>query len=132
MQAYRLEMGTHFENKQGKDLYEFWGGKLTEQINKDLKAVKSKTLINLASNEYFKSLQADDIDAEIIVPVFKDFKNGKYKMIMPYVKKARGLMARYIVEKNISDLEAIKSFDYEGYKFSYAQSDDKILVFVRG
>lgn len=93
MQAYRLEMGTKFENKSGKDLYEFWGTKITDQINKDLKASKSKTLINLASNEYFKSLQANDINAEIIVPVFKDFKNGNYKIISFFAKKARGLMS---------------------------------------
>ena len=110
MQAYRLEMGTQFENKQGKDLYEFWGGKLTEQINNDLKAAKSKVLINLASNEYFKSLQANDIDAEIIVPVFKDFKNGKYKIISFYAKKARGLMSAYIIKNRLKKPEDIKGF----------------------
>jgi len=131
MQAYRLEMGTQFENKQGKDLYEFWGGKLTEQINNDLKAAKSKVLINLASNEYFKSLQANDIDAEIIVPVFKDFKNGKYKIISFYAKKARGLMSAYIIKNRLKNPEDIKGFNVEGYKYSKSESSGNNWVFLR-
>lgn len=98
MQAYRLEMGAKFENRNGKDLYEFWDTKLTDQINRDLKASNSKYLINLASNEYFKALQVKDINAEIIVPVFKDYKNGKYKTISFFAKKARGLMSAYIIK----------------------------------
>lgn len=90
IQAYRLEMGTRFQSKKARDLYEFWDTKITDQINQDLKASKIKYLINLASNEYFKALQADDINAEIIVPVFKDYKNGKYKIISFYAKRARG------------------------------------------
>jgi cytoplasmic iron level regulating protein YaaA (DUF328/UPF0246 family) len=131
MQAYRLEMGTQFENKQGKDLYEFWGGKLTEQINNDLRAAKSKVLINLASNEYFKSLQANDIDAEIIVPVFKDFKNGKYKIISFYAKKARGLMSAYIIKNRLKNPEDIKGFNVEGYKYSKSESSGNNWVFLR-
>lgn len=131
MQAYRLEMGTKFENKQGKDLYEFWGSKLTEQINKDLQAVKSKVLINLASNEYFKSLQANDIDAEIIVPVFKDFKNGKYKIISFYAKKARGLMSAYIIKNRLKKPEDIKSFNIKGYRYSKSESSGNSWVFQR-
>ncbi len=131
MQAYRLEMGTQFENKQGKDLYEFWGGKLTGQINNDLKAAKSKVLINLASNEYFKSLQANDIDAEIIVPVFKDFKNGKYKIISFYAKKARGLMSAYIIKNRLKKPEDIKGFNVEGYKYSKSESSGNNWVFLR-
>lgn len=131
MQAYRLEMGTQFENKQGKDLYQFWGGKLTEQVNKDLKAAKSKVLINLASNEYFKSLQASDIDAEIIVPVFKDFKNGKYKIISFYAKKARGLMSAYIIKNRLKKPEDIKAFNIDGYKYSKSESNGNNWVFLR-
>jgi uncharacterized protein len=131
MQAYRLEMGTQFENKQGKDLYEFWGAKITDQINKDLKASKSKYLINLASNEYFKSLQADDIDAEIIVPVFKDYKNGQYKIISFFAKKARGLMSAYIIKNRIKNPEDIKKFNIDGYKFSKSESKDNNWVFLR-
>ena len=131
MQAYRLEMGTQFENKQGKDLYAFWGGKLTDQINNDLKAAKSKVLINLASNEYFKSLQANDIDAEIIVPVFKDFKNGKYKIISFYAKKARGLMSAYIIKNRLKKPEDIKAFNVDGYKYSKSESSGNNWVFLR-
>ncbi|MBL1141908.1 MAG: peroxide stress protein YaaA [Proteobacteria bacterium] len=131
MQAYRLEMGTKFENKQGKDLYEFWGTKITEQINKDLKASKSKYLINLASNEYFKSLQAEDINAEIITPVFKDFKNGKYKIISFYAKKARGLMSAYIIKNRLKDPDDIKKFNIDNYKFSKSESSGNNWVFQR-
>jgi len=131
MQAYRLEMGTQFENKNGKDLYEFWGKKITEQINKDLKASKSKYLINLASNEYFKSLQANDINAEIIVPVFKDYKNGKYKIISFYAKKARGLMSAYIIKNRLKNTEEIKGFNIDGYKYYKSESNESEWVFQR-
>ena len=131
MQAYRLEMGTQFENKKGKDLYEFWGAKITDHINDDLKTSKSKYLINLASNEYFKSLQADDIKAEIIVPVFKDYKNGKYKIISFYAKKARGLMSAFIIKNRLKDPEDIKKFNIDGYKFYKSESDGKNWVFQR-
>ena len=131
IQAYRLEMGTHFESKKGKDLYEFWDAKLTDQINQDLKVSKSKTLINLASNEYFKSLQADAINAEIIVPVFKDFKNGQYKIISFYAKKARGLMSAYIIKNKLKRLEELKAFNVDGYKFYKSESYGRNWVFQR-
>ena len=131
IQSYRLEMGTHFENKKGKDLYEFWGSKLTDQINQDLEASKSKTLINLASNEYFKSLQADVINAEIIVPIFKDFKNGQYKIISFYAKKARGSMSAYIIKNKLKNPEDIKSFNVDGYKFNQSKSNATNYVFLR-
>lgn len=131
MQAYRLEMGTQFENKNGKDLYQFWGKKITEQVNKDLNASKSKHLINLASNEYFKSLRANDIDAEIIAPVFKDFKNGKYKIISFYAKKARGLMSAYIIKNRLKNSEDIKGFNVDGYKYYKSESNGNNWVFQR-
>lgn len=131
IQAYRLEMGTKFENKRAKDLYAFWGSKLTDQINQDLKASKSKYLINLASNEYFKSLQVDVINAEIIVPVFKDYKNGKYKIISFYAKKARGLMSAYIIKNKLKSPEDIKAFNVDGYKFNKSESNGRNLVFLR-
>ena len=131
IQAYRLEMGTHFESKKGKDLYEFWDAKLTDQINQDLKASKSKYLINLASNEYFKSLQADAINAEIIVPVFKDFKNGRYKIISFYAKKARGLMSAYIIKNKLKSPEELKAFNVDGYKFYKSEPYGKNWVFQR-
>ena len=131
IQAYRLEMRTSHENKKGKDLYEFWGSKLTDQINQDLKASKSKYLINLASNEYFKSLKSGAINAEIVVPVFKDFKNGQYKIISFYTKKARGLMSAYIIRNRLKNPEDIKAFNIDGYKFYKSESYGRNLVFQR-
>jgi uncharacterized protein len=131
IQAYRLEMGTSLENKKGKDLYDFWGTKITEQINQDLKASKSKYLINLASNEYFKSLQAKDINAKIIVPVFKDYKNGKYKIISFLAKKARGQMSAYIIKNKLKDPEDIKAFNVGGYKYNKSGSNESNWAFQR-
>ena len=131
IQAYRLEMGTSLENKQGKGLYEFWASKLTDQINQDLKASKSKHLINLASNEYFKSLQADDINAEIIVPVFKDYKKGQYKIISFFAKKARGQMSAYIIRNRLKNSEELKAFNVDGYKFYKSESNETNWVFQR-
>ncbi len=131
IQAYRLEMGIKFENKQGKDLYEFWNTKITDQINKDIKDSKSKALINLASNEYFKSIHANDINAEIIVPVFKDYSKGQYKIISFFAKKARGLMSAYIIKNKLKDPEAIKAFNLDGYKFYKSESSETNWVFQR-
>ena len=131
IQSYRLEMGSKFRNRKGNDLYEFWESKLTDQINQDIKASKSKYLINLASNEYFKSLQADAINAEIIVPVFKDYKNGKYKIITFYAKKARGLMSAYIIKNRLKNPEDIKAFNVDGYKFCKSASNSTNWVFQR-
>jgi uncharacterized protein len=131
MQPYRLEMGTKFANKRGKDLYQFWGETITEALNKQLKTVKSEALINLASNEYFKSVKAKSLNAEIITPVFKDWKGDKYKIISFYAKKARGLMAAYIIKNKLTDAEQIKAFDSEGYSFNEAMSTSKEWVFTR-
>ena len=131
IQAYRLEMGTRLKSKKGKDLYEFWDKKLTAKINQDLRISKSKHLINLASNEYFKSLQADAINAEIIVPVFKDYKNGKYKTISFFAKKARGLMSAYIIKNKLKNPEELKAFNVDGYKFNQAESNATNYVFLR-
>jgi cytoplasmic iron level regulating protein YaaA (DUF328/UPF0246 family) len=118
MQAYRLEMGTKFTNSRGKDLYEFWGENITQALNKQLKSLKSKTLINLASNEYFKSVKPKALAAEIITPVFKDLKNGQYKIISFYAKKARGLMAAYAIKKGITEASKLKRFNWEGYRYN--------------
>lgn len=131
IQAYRLEMGTRFQSKKARDLYEFWDTKITDQINQDLKASKIKYLINLASNEYFKALQADDINAEIIVPVFKDYKNGKYKIISFYAKRARGLMSAYIIKNRLKVPEDIKAFNIDGYRFCKSASTTTNWVFQR-
>ena len=130
MQPYRLEMGTKFENRRGKDLYEFWGRKLTNALNQ-LLADDDKVLVNLASNEYFKSVQKKYLDARLITPQFKDWKNGQYKMISFYAKKARGLMCRFAIENRITQASDLKGFNLEGYAFSEEQSDENNWVFLR-
>lgn len=130
MQPYRLEMGTPFQNKAGRDLYAFWG----EQLQKSLEAepaLQDGVLINLASNEYFKAVNAKKLKATIITPVFKDWKNGQYKMISFYAKKARGLMSRYIIDQKINSPEKLKQFDSEGYRYSEEMSQKNDWVFIR-
>jgi cytoplasmic iron level regulating protein YaaA (DUF328/UPF0246 family) len=131
MQAYRLEMGTKFETKTGKNLYEFWGEQLNQSINQELNKSDSKVLINLASNEYYKALKAKQLNHEIITPVFKDFKNDQYKVISFFAKKARGLMSRYIIQNRIDQPDALKDFRLGGYRFSRRLSNDKEFVFTR-
>ena len=131
MQAYRLEMGTKFANQRGKDLYSFWGNRITDKLNEELASQKKPVLINLASNEYFKSINTKELNAEIITPVFKDRKGGKYKIISFYAKKARGLMCRYVIDNKITQPEKLKGFDYEGYSFNEAMSSEKEWVFTR-
>ena len=131
MQPYRLEMGTKLKTDNGKNLYEFWGTDITEGLNKQLKKIKSDTLINLASNEYFKSVKPKLLNAEIITPAFKEFKNGDYKMIGIYAKKARGLLSRYIIQNKLDDPEDIKLFDEEGYRFNKKLSKGNDWVFTR-
>ena len=131
MQPYRLEMGTKLKTDNGKNLYEFWGTDITEGLNKQLKKLKSDILINLASNEYFKSVKPKELNAEIITPAFKEFKNGEYKMIGIYAKKARGLLSRYIVQNKLSDPEDLKSFNEEGYRFNKVLSKGNNWVFTR-
>ena len=131
MQAYRLEMGTQFKNNRGNNLYEFWGDTITESINQDLKKQKSSTLINLASNEYFKSVRKERLNADVITPVFKDQKNGVYKIISFFAKKARGLMSRYIIQNKLTNPEDLKKFDLAGYRFDISTSFNNELVFIR-
>jgi len=131
MQAYRLEMGTKFQSTSGKDLYQFWGNKITEAINADLKKETKPVLLNLASSEYFKAVKKNNINAQIINPVFKDKKNDDYKIISFFAKRARGLMVRYIVDHEINDVESIKGFDYAGYKYNKKMSEGDNWVFTR-
>ena len=131
MQAYRLEMGTKFENRRGKNLYEFWGDIITEALNKQLKTLKSEVLVNLASNEYFKSVKPKNLNAEVITPVFKDWKGDKYKIISFYAKKARGLMCQYAIKNRVTDAEDLKAFDLEGYAYNEGMSSAKEWVFTR-
>ncbi|WP_394221470.1 peroxide stress protein YaaA [Alteromonas gracilis] len=131
MQAYRLEMGTKLANPKGKDLYAFWDDRITYVLNKALEAQGDNVLINLASNEYFKAVKKKSLDGMIITPTFKDCKNGQYKIISFFAKKARGLMARYILENRVEDVEGLKNFDVDGYQFSEEQSSSTELVFLR-
>ena len=131
MQPYRLEMGLKFTNQRGRNLYEFWGEQLTDTLNADLVSAKTGVLINLASNEYFKAVKPKLLNADIITPQFKDRKNGQYKMISFFAKKARGLMARYIIDNRITEPEALKSFSEAGYYYSDEQSQGDQWVFLR-
>lgn len=131
MQPYRLEMGLKFANQRGKNLYEFWGEQLTETLNHDLASANTAVLINLASNEYFKAVKPKLLNADVITPQFKDLKNGQYKMISFFAKKARGIMARYIIDNRITEPEALKSFAEAGYYYSEAESKGDQWVFLR-
>ncbi|MGG8291458.1 peroxide stress protein YaaA [Klebsiella sp. 141130] len=131
MQPYRLEMGIKLENSQGKDLYHFWGDVITDKINQALQAQGDDIIINLASDEYFKSVKPKKLQGQLIKPVFLDEKNGKFKVISFYAKKARGLMSRYIIENRLTRPEQLQKFDSEGY-FCDAQASEKgELVFKR-
>ena len=131
MQAYRLEMGTKLEKAQGKNLYEFWGSSITENINKQLEAIDTKTLLNLASNEYFKSVKAKEVNGNIVTPIFKDWKNGKYKIISFYAKKARGIMSAWVLKNQVNELNSLLSFTEAGYEYSANDSDELNPVFLR-
>lgn len=131
MQAYRLEMGTSFKNSRGNNLYEFWGDKITQALNREFEKQHDNILINLASQEYFQSVQSDKLKARIITPVFKDEKNGVYKIISFFAKKARGLMSRYIIRNQLTNPEAIKNFDVAGYRYSATDSTENEWIFTR-
>ncbi len=131
MQPYRLEMGTAFKNARGKDLYAFWGERVTESLKKILEKQKKPVLLNLASEEYFKVLQPQNLDCPVIAPVFQDEKDGKYKIISFYAKRARGLMARYVVENRITDPADLKGFNLDGYKYFPSESKPEKPVFRR-
>lgn len=131
IQAYRLEMGTKLENAAGKNLYEFWGGNITKALNKQLKAIKANSVLNLASNEYFKSVKKKELNADIVTPVFKDWKNGQYKLISFFAKKARGVMSGWVIKNQVTRLDALSSFKLDGYKYSARDSDPFNPVFLR-
>jgi cytoplasmic iron level regulating protein YaaA (DUF328/UPF0246 family) len=131
MQPYRLEMGTKLANTRGTNLYQFWGTKLTDKLNQEIEQNNHKVLINLASNEYFKAVKPKSLTVPVVTPVFKDCKNGNYKVISFFAKKARGMMARYITQHQITDVEKLKQFDAEGYYFSESDSTETELVFKR-
>jgi cytoplasmic iron level regulating protein YaaA (DUF328/UPF0246 family) len=129
IQPYRLEMGTKLPIEAHRNLYEYWGSKITEALKQELG--KEELLVNLASNEYFKAVKTKDIQNAIVTPQFKDYKNGKLKIISFFAKKARGMMVRYILDNNSNDLESLKGFNYGGYGFSEELSNGNDLVFIR-
>ena len=131
MYPYRLEMGTKMKNKHGDNLYKFWGSKINKTINDLSKENKSKAIVNLASVEYFSVLKKDQINLPVINPVFKDYKNGNYKIISFFAKKARGTMARFIIQNRIKKSEDLIGFDLDGYRYSKKESKENSPVFLR-
>ena len=131
MQPYRLEMGTRFGLRDAKNLYEFWGDRITQALNQKLQDMGSSTLLNLASNEYFKAVKPALLNADVVTPVFKDLKNGQYKIISFYAKKARGLMARYVALNQLESPQACCDFDLENYYFVPEESNASTLTFYR-
>ena len=128
IEPYRLEMGTKLETKKGKNLYEFWGDNITQEIIKDL---KSDNIINLASNEYFNSVKNLEKNTNLISPAFKDLSKGKYKIISFYAKKARGLMTSWILKNKIKEEKDLANFNEDGYYFSKKESSENSPVFLR-
>ncbi|GFM83631.1 UPF0246 protein [Pseudomonas cichorii] len=131
MQPYRLEMGTKLANARGKDLYAFWGTRISEWLNQALAEQGDDLLLNLASTEYFSAVKRSALKARIIDTEFKDLKNGQYKIISFYAKKARGMMSRFVISEQINTPEALKEFDAQGYRYSVEQSTPDKLVFLR-
>ena len=131
MYPYRLEMGTKMKNKRGDNLYEFWGSKINRSINELAKENKSKAIVNLASVEYFSVLSKDALDLPVISPVFKDYKNGQYKIISFFAKKARGTMTRFIMQNKVKKVEDLAGFNLDGYRYSEKESEEFSPVFLR-
>ena len=131
MQAYRLEMGTRLDTRRGTNLYQFWGDIITKKLNDAMQEQGDKVLVNLASNEYFKSVVGKKLQGDIVTPVFKDCKNGQYKVISFFAKKARGMMARYIIQERLSKVSQLQQFDLAGYRFDPSLSKTNAPVFTR-
>ncbi|MEZ4850135.1 MAG: peroxide stress protein YaaA [Bacteroidia bacterium] len=131
IQPYRLEMGTKLSNRRGKNLYDFWGDRITKALNQDLEELSSDVLVNLASNEYFKSVKPAKLNARVITPGFKDDRNGQFKTIFLYAKQARGAMADFAIRNKINTPEGLKTFDGMGYVFNESLSKGDDWVFTR-
>jgi hypothetical protein len=131
IQPYRLEMGTSLTTSNGKTLYDFWGEKVTQQLNKYTKAAKTDILLNLASQEYFKAVKPKLLKADIITPVFKEYQQGSYKTVGIFAKRARGLMSRFIIKNRLFNVNDIKDFTDEGYQFNDKLSNHSDWVFTR-
>ena len=131
MQPYRLEMGTKLKTDRGKNLYEFWGGRITDAINKDLVGQQPSALINLASKEYFSAVQPEAIEGKVVTPIFKDFSRGDYRVVPFFAKYARGLMASWLITERVSSMKGIQEFASEGYRFSSEHSAPNMPTFIR-
>lgn len=131
IQPYRLEMGTSLETQHSSSLYEFWGSRITEFLNQEFAGQKRPVLVNLASHEYFRAVKEKQISAQVISPVFKDYKSGQYKIISFFAKKARGMMSAYIIQNRLRAADDLLSFDIDGYKYSAMDSTDNAPVFLR-
>ena len=131
MQPYRLEMGTRFANARGKDLYAFWGERISDWLKADLAAQGDDVLLNLASNEYFSAVRRARLQARVVDVEFRHLKNGDYKIISFYAKKARGLMARHVIKQRITAVDDLRDFDDQGYRYSSERSSADTLVFLR-
>lgn len=131
IQPYRLEMKTRLANPKGENLYQFWGEQITQELNKDLEQQKEPVLVNLASNEYFKSVKPRLLAGRLLTVNFKEIKGGKARVIAVFAKRARGLMTDYIIRNRVDQIEGIKDFSVEGYRFSSKESDDKQWIFSR-
>ncbi|VAX40086.1 UPF0246 protein YaaA [hydrothermal vent metagenome] len=131
MQPYRLEMGTKLSTQQGKTLYDFWGSKITMALNNELATHKQRVLINLASNEYFKSVKTKELGARVVAPVFKEVKGGKSRIIALFAKKARGKMAAWIIQNRVESPNELTKFNVEGYEFQKDESTEEKFIFVR-
>jgi cytoplasmic iron level regulating protein YaaA (DUF328/UPF0246 family) len=129
IQPYRLEMGTQLQVGENKNLYEYWKSTITQSLKEELK--EGELFVNLASKEYFDAVDAKALNVPVIVPEFKDYKDGELRMVSFYAKKARGMMVRYITDKNVKTLKGLKGFDYDGYRFDSKLSEENTLVFTR-
>ena len=131
IEPYRLEMGSKLKGAHGSSLYDYWGNKISENLNKHAKEIGSKILVNCASNEYFNAINLNSLLLRVITPIFMERKNGKEKIISFYAKNARGAMARFIIQNRLKSEEDIKKFDLDGYNYSAEKSDEGKLVFIR-
>ena len=131
IEPYRLEMGSKLKGAHGSSLYDYWGNKISENLNKHAKTIGSKVLVNCASNEYFNAINLNNLSLKVITPIFMERKNGKEKIISFYAKNARGAMARFIIQNRLQSEEDLKKFNLDGYNYSSEKSSEGKLVFIR-
>ena len=131
IEPYRLEMGSKLKGKHGSSLYEYWGNKISENLNQQAKKIGSKILVNCASNEYFNAVNINILSLKVITPIFMESKNGDAKIVSFYAKNARGSMARFIIQNRINNEKDLKKFDLDGYNYDAEKSSEGKLVFIR-